>query len=131
MKLQTLRYRDEFLKVSKSSLKIVMPYFILQIQRNSFSRELFVSDGAVRFGFVVSRKIGNSVERNFVKRRLRSLCVLHRDLCVGGYDYVFVARYQKEKVAFDRLELQFLESLKRMGSLVSGSYFFQEERALK
>ncbi|WP_168582847.1 ribonuclease P protein component [Gephyromycinifex aptenodytis] len=41
-----------------------------------------------RVGFVVSRKVGNSVVRNRVKRRLRALMAAHLEELPAGYDIV-------------------------------------------
>ena len=50
-----------------------------------------------RFGLTVSRKVGNAVVRNRVKRRLREAVRHHaaaRDGSLDGVDVVFIARSQ-------------------------------------
>jgi ribonuclease P protein component len=67
---------------------------------------LFVSDnglGRPRVGLAVSRKLGNAVVRNKIKRRLRELV---RPLVLqakGGRDVVIVARARAVDAEFTRL----------------------------
>lgn len=52
-----------------------------------------------RFGFTVTKKLGNAVRRNRIRRRLKSaVATLVSSHGVAGYDYVIVAR----AAAFDR-----------------------------
>ncbi len=57
-----------------------------------------------RVGFTVTKKIGNAVVRNRIRRRLREAIRLARGLCTAdGHDYVMVAR--KEALAMPFAEL--------------------------
>ena len=63
--LATLKKRADFLQVQKGR-KSVRNSLILQVRDRRDGSSL------VRTGFTVSRKVGNAVERNRVRRRLRA-----------------------------------------------------------
>src|SRR6476469_2291918 len=59
-----------------------------------------------RYGFVVSKRVGNAVTRNLVKRRLREI-MRHRDSARqirNGYDCLLIVRPIAATVAFDALD---------------------------
>ncbi|MCB9076678.1 MAG: ribonuclease P protein component [Anaerolineaceae bacterium] len=45
-----------------------------------------------RFGFVVSKRLGNAVQRNRIKRRLREAIRLRLPQIKSGFDVVIIAR---------------------------------------
>ncbi|MBN1961197.1 MAG: ribonuclease P protein component [Deltaproteobacteria bacterium] len=45
----------------------------------------------VRVGYTVSRRVGNAVVRNRIRRQLREIVRLHQETLVQGWDYVLVA----------------------------------------
>ena len=68
-----LKKRSDYLKTSSARLKSVTPGLILQ-GRNHTLNEIKSSDlSDLRIGFTVSKKVGNAVTRNRVKRRLKAV----------------------------------------------------------
>ena len=71
-----------------------------------------------RFGFSVSKAVGNAVVRNRVKRRLRA--VVETTEVVPGFDVVVSARLGSAEVSFQGLKTDFLALLER-AKLLSNS----------
>ena len=71
--------------------------------------------GPPRFGFTVTKKLGNAVVRNRIRRRLKeAVRKAQVHLARGGYDYVVVARPAAEKMPFERLVSDVEAALRRV-----------------
>jgi ribonuclease P protein component len=102
-----LKQRADFLAAAGGA-KVATAGFVLQ-GRN---RE----DGApARIGFTVSRKVGNAVERNRVRRRLRDIVKRSAaDELRLGYDYVLVGRRTALSRQFDQMIDDLKNALRRI-----------------
>jgi ribonuclease P protein component len=68
-----------------------------------------------RVGFTVSKKVGNAVKRNRVRRRLREIARGSAPLCsADGHDYVLIGRQAALELSFDRMVADFAGALKRV-----------------
>ena len=80
---------------------------------------------ATRVGFSVSRRVGNAVRRNRVRRRLRAIV---RQLPIaGGFDIVIVAQPLSAEATYDEL-LTAAEESARRAHLLSDPDFNQPDR---
>lgn len=105
--MERLRQRSDFLAAA-TGIKVPATAFVLQARKRA-------DEGPVRLGFTVSKKVGNAVERNRVRRRLREI-VRRSGLnqMQRGHDYVLVGRRAALKVPFARIADDFMAALRRM-----------------
>src|SRR5262245_60313595 len=105
--MQRLRHRADFLAAAAAA-KVSTPSFVLQMRDRS-------DDGPARVGFTVSKKVGNAVDRNRVRRRLREV-VRHagHDVTRPGRDYVLVGRRAGLNAPFNGLLEDFTSAMRRL-----------------
>ncbi|MBF0440409.1 MAG: ribonuclease P protein component [Oligoflexales bacterium] len=95
----------EFNAVFQSEAKVVDPYFVMLGVRSSRS--------VARIGVVASRKVGNAVTRNGIKRRIRErFRLIKKD--GTGIDFVVVARSQAVFATTEDLSVSFDRCLDRL-----------------
>jgi ribonuclease P protein component len=101
-----LKIRPDFLAVQKGR-RLRGPYFLLEsLDRGDASL-------APRVGFTVTKKQGNSVERNRMRRRLREVVRQMAGVPFKpGHDYVVVARRDTLAAPFERLVTALTERVK-------------------
>lgn len=79
---------------------------------HAFPNEL----GVARLGMSVSKKVGNAVTRNVVRRRLREVFHATQPEVLGDRDIVVSARPAVAKATFEELETEFEHSLDKLNS---------------
>jgi ribonuclease P protein component len=65
-------------------------------------------------GFSVSKKIGNAVVRNRIKRVLREICRKNMELFPHNYDYIFIARPKIKGFSYQQVEKEVVGKLKEV-----------------
>ena len=65
-----------------------------------------------RVGLSVSKKLGNAVMRNQIKRRIRHILIDHRNELVDNIDFIVIARKGVENLEYAELEKNLLHVLR-------------------
>lgn len=71
------------------------------------------SSTASRFGIICTKKVGNAVMRNRLKRRIRDLLRTHGSQYAKGWHVVCVLRWRAAEARFDQLEKDFCKVMTR------------------
>ena len=103
--MERLKRRADFLTAATGT-KVPAGPFVLQTRQRE-------DQGPVRVGFTVTKKTGNAVERNRIRRRLREMIRLSNDGMKAGHDYVLIGRRSALNAPFERIADEFKRALTR------------------
>lgn len=135
-----LKTRPQFLKVAAARRKWVTPGLVLQAARRQHgddraapvvreesgkgpeqaaaSEAAAEEDAEVRVGFTVTRKVGNAVARNRVKRRLRAAAAeVFPRIGRSGTDYVVIGRAATLTRPYDALCADLEQAIVKLDSV--------------
>lgn len=116
--VNSLRSKREFDYLYRDGYRVHDKYFILYIKK--IDSLLECSGDRFRLGLSVSKKIGNAVERNLIKRRVRAIC-REEESIFFGFALIFVAKTGVEGLTYIKLKVSILDSLNR--ALQNRRYF--------
>lgn len=102
-----LRKKSDFKRTYSMGKSYATPFLVLYVKKRDGKGK------SVRIGFSVSKRLGNAVVRNKLKRRLRAGIqpILHQ--INQEYDLIFIAREKIKGISFQDVEKNILNLLKR------------------
>jgi ribonuclease P protein component len=119
--MESLKRRAAF-KAVAGGRRVTRPGFVLQALKtgdeNDGNQRAKAADRPPRFGFTVTKKIGNAVVRNRIRRRLREAVRKAESQAEKATDYVLVGKRAALTLQFERLVTDLLsgfEVLSRQG----------------
>ena len=113
MKIKTLKKRKDFVLSNKFGQKSFNKNFILQKFSPTDQNNL-----DIMFGFTATKKIGNAVNRNRAKRRMRALISIFLKEKAYWFDdtstYILIAKKSLIKASFLNLKDEMKECLDKL-----------------
>lgn len=105
--MERLKRRQDFVAAARA-LYAAMPGMVVQMRARG-------DEAPPRVGFTATKKIGNAVVRNRVKRRLRELARMQlASAARPGHDYVLIGRQPTFDRAFPDLQKDLASALQRL-----------------
>jgi ribonuclease P protein component len=109
--LVTLKTRAEFLRV-RGGVRCATLAFVIEARPRLADAEVVLGP---RFGFTITKKIGNAVVRNRIRRRLKAaLEPLAPTSAQASHDYVVIARQPAFDIPFAQLQKDLERALQRV-----------------
>jgi ribonuclease P protein component len=95
-KSEKILNRADFVKLNRSGKRLYTKHFTLITKRNG--------QGVTRLGVTVSKKTGNAVKRNRIKRLIRESFRLNKTHFPQGHDIVVVAKKDARYLDFWKIK---------------------------
>ena len=103
-KIDRLRNRREFNIVYSEGKNYWNRNLILYIRKNSLDYN--------RIGYSITKKVGNSVVRNKIRRRMKEIYRLNVHNLKSGYDIIVIPKKNTTEISYDELESAMLHIFK-------------------
>ncbi len=106
-RVYSLRKNEEFKKVYNNGRNYWNRNLILYVMKNNL--------GYNRVGYSITKKVGNSVVRNKLRRRMKEIYRLNLLDLEKGYDLVFIPKKNVTEISYKTLESAMLHIIKLTG----------------
>ena len=112
MLVKKIHKRKDYVDIARRGKKLNTKNFIIQYKKYRVGGSESLLDKEISVGIVASRKIGNAVKRNFVKRRVRVIVGQIAENIRSHYKIVLVGKKSILIENFQILTKEIKESLK-------------------
>lgn len=100
---ERIRQKKDFLVLYKKGHRYRGRFFNLVYLSNEL--------GFSRMAVVVSKKVGNAVQRNRIKRRMRALFRTNKDRLINSLDLIFIVKKEVHAATWSSLREDYLAAL--------------------
>ncbi len=102
---ETIKSQKLFNNIIKNGNFIKNDYFVIYSSKNE--------DNKINYGIAISKKIGNAVTRNKIKRQTRAIIDRNRNLFKKSHNYIIMIRKSCVSKKFNTLEEALIDLLKK------------------
>jgi ribonuclease P protein component len=116
--MERLKRRTDFRAVATGARAPAKAFVLQALRRESPEQDAGQQNsGPVRVGFTVSKQVGNAVQRNRVRRRLREMVRLKPETeFAAGHDYVLIGRRTALALPFGDMARELDGALRRVAT---------------
>lgn len=107
-----LAKREDFNKVYRQGKSVANHQFVLYYKKRQAKPE---EEIPFRLGVSVSKKLGNAVVRNYLRRVMKEIVRLHADHVTAGVDIILIARKPVAGMGYAEIEKSLLHVMRRAG----------------
>ena len=104
-KYEIIKKNTDFNDIINTGAYLKNKYYYIYYKDNEFDFP--------KFGLAVSKKCGNSVMRNKIKRQLRSIIDNYKDLFQNGLSYIIIPKRNISEVSYQKMEKDLVSLLER------------------
>jgi ribonuclease P protein component len=105
-KYETVKRKEEFNDIIKTCHFLKNKYFIIYIKKNEYNFN--------RFGIAISKKVGNAVTRNKLKRQVRAIINNIKTSFPKSYDYIIMIKKECNIANFQEKQEKLIELTKEI-----------------
>ncbi|MGG3891130.1 ribonuclease P protein component [Metabacillus fastidiosus] len=105
-KKNRIKKNEDFQKIFKQGKSMANRQFVIYF----LERE----ESELRIGLSVSKKIGNAVTRNRVKRLIRQVFLEEKERIVNNKDFIIIARKPAAEMSYDEVKSSLNHLFKKM-----------------
>ena len=110
MNTYLIKKKEDFANVFRNGSFLNCSSFTINYAKKS----KLIKTNLPRFGIVASKKVGNAVQRNFAKRRIKALKNIFLDCGKSELDYILVAKKNLLNESFKILSFQLEHTLNKI-----------------